>query len=63
MTNGTLGLDYHGEATDAIDYALEGGNDAWTQETEFLRCWREGNLDDWPDFYRWLKARQRRRAA
>lgn len=43
----------HGTATDAINYALsrETGGDAAT----FLYCWREGNLDEWPEYYGWLR--------
>jgi len=47
----------HGTAEQAIDFALAGNNEAWTQETEFLRCWRTGDLDEWTEFYPWL-ARQ-----
>lgn len=49
----------HGTAVQAIDYALAGNNSAWTQETEFLRAWREGDLDEIPDFYVWLNKQDR----
>lgn len=42
----------HGSAEDAIRYALDvEGEDPET----FLRCWREGRLDEWPEFYVWLR--------
>lgn len=42
----------HGTAVQAIDFALDiMRND--DPET-FLRCWREGDLEEWPEFYAWL---------
>lgn len=43
----------HGTAVQAIDYAL--GQTAGDVET-FLRAWREGSLEEWPEFYAWLAA-------
>lgn len=45
----------HGTANDAIDYALDGGGEAWTQTVEFLTAWRDGDLSEWPEYYRWLR--------
>jgi hypothetical protein len=45
----------HGEATDAIDYALDELRDF---TDTFLRCWREGNLTEWPEYYAWLDKRE-----
>lgn len=45
----------HGTANDAIEFAIAGNNAAWTQEVEFLRAWQTGDLDEWPEFYEWLR--------
>lgn len=44
----------HGPAQAAIDFLLD-HRQAPGEETEFLRAWREGDLDEWPEFYSWLK--------
>lgn len=45
----------HGTAQNAIDFVLSNGGEAGVGETEaFLRCWTEGDLGGWPDFYAWL---------
>jgi 8-oxo-dGTP diphosphatase len=51
----------HGSAADAIDFALD-TSDGLEADT-FLRRWREGDLDEWPDFYEWLAERERAVAA
>jgi hypothetical protein len=51
----------HGAAQDAIDFLLD-HRQAPGEETEFLRCWREGNLEEWPEYYAWLASRERRSA-
>lgn len=45
----------HGTASDAISFLLD-VQQAPGEETTFLRCWREGNLDEWPEYYEWLNA-------
>jgi hypothetical protein len=47
----------HGTHNQALDYALDhyprlpdGDGDPAT----FLRAWREGDLDEFPEFYAWL---------
>lgn len=42
----------HGTALQAIQYAVE-----WErlEADTFLKCWLEGDLDEWPEFYEWLK--------
>jgi hypothetical protein len=47
----------HGTATQAIDYAIDHEGSAFADA--FLRAWREGDLDEWPDFYAWLKQKER----
>lgn len=51
----------HGTCLQAINYALdvEGSGEA----VEFLRAWREGDLEEWPEFYAWLKTPAGERAA
>ena len=48
-TNRPLGN--HGTALQAITWALdhEDGN-----VDDFLRAWRIGDLEEWPDYYEWL---------
>lgn len=43
----------HGTANQAITYALDVLPDLFGG-MDFLQCWREGNLTDWPEFYAWL---------
>lgn len=45
----------HGTAQDAIDFILD-SPEPWAAG-EFLPRWREGNLDDWPEFYAFLAKR------
>lgn len=47
----------HGTALQAIQYATE-SYDAMSQEREFLKAWLEGDLDEWPKYYDWLKAKE-----
>lgn len=44
----------HGTALQAMQFATESYS-AMSQEREFLKGWMEGNLDEWPEFYEWLK--------
>lgn len=44
----------HGTAMQAINFALDHLS---IERDTFLKCWREGDLDEWPEFYVWL-ARQ-----
>jgi len=50
----------HGTAVQAIAYVLDTTQSAWTQETTFLKCWTEGELKDWPEFYVWLAQQEKR---
>lgn len=43
----------HGTAMDAINFVLDEPKMS-CDETTFLRCWRDGNLSEWPEFYAWL---------
>lgn len=44
----------HGTANQAINYVLSRA-DLGCPAKDFLKCWREGDLDEWPEFYVWLK--------
>lgn len=49
----------HGTAQDAIDFVLA---HCRTLECEtFLRGWREGWLEEWPEYYVWLADREAKR--
>lgn len=53
MINPSTGREYgdHGTGEQAIDFALDvEDGDAAT----FLNCWRHGELEEWPEFYKWL---------
>lgn len=45
----------HGSANEAIDFALdhEGTGMTW----EFLKSWRQGDLEEWPEYYAFLEER------
>ena len=45
----------HGTAEQAIAFALDAHSDT-LQTYEFLEAWRDGDLDEWPEFYPWLAA-------
>lgn len=45
----------HGTASQALEWALDGGDSDLGNQIEFLRAWREGDaFDEWPEFYGWL---------
>lgn len=44
----------HGTPLQAINFILDHSGVPWEADT-FLRSWREGDLDEWPDFYEWLE--------
>lgn len=44
----------HGSAHLAIEYVLSPGVDLGCPAEDFLGRWREGCLDEWPEFYDWL---------
>lgn len=44
----------HGTAVQAVAYALDVEQNTG-DAVVFLEHWREGNLDEWPEFYDWLK--------
>ncbi len=46
----------HGTAEQAIEYAM---NHADGEIDAFLRCWQQGALDEWPEFYTWLEGQER----
>lgn len=46
----------HGTANDAVEYALDEVD--IVEEGDFLRAWREGDLEEWPEFYTWLAKRE-----
>lgn len=49
----------HGTANDAVEFILNSPQIMAPDEgTEFLRAWREGDLDEWPEFYEWLAERE-----
>ncbi len=50
----------HGTAAQAIEYALEviPRSDCPEPDT-FLRAWREGDLEEWPEFYDWLRTQEK----
>lgn len=50
----------HGTCLQAINYALDHERD---DQVAFLRCWREGDLGEWPEFYVWLNSKDARSAA
>jgi hypothetical protein len=43
----------NGTAGQALEYALD-HMDNYADMDVFLRAWREGDLDEWPEFYTWL---------
>lgn len=52
-------MGYHGGYSHALDYALDvypndprGDGDGII----FLRAWREGDLEEWPEYYDWLRS-------
>jgi hypothetical protein len=47
----------HGSAEHALDYALDVAASNCEVET-FLTAWREGSLEEWPEFYAWLRERE-----
>lgn len=44
----------HGSHADALNFALD---HAGTEQAEFLRAWRYGDLGEWPEYYEWLAGR------
>jgi hypothetical protein len=51
----------HGTANDAIDFALD--TSSGLEAEDFLRAWRDGSLEEWPDYYVWLRKRDGGRMA
>lgn len=47
----------HGTAIEAIQFAAESGK-VPMEEAAFLKNWMEGNLDQFPEYYSWLKDRE-----
>ena len=53
----------HGTAQDAIDFVLDGFYTfdkvpGYGKAELFLENWRDGALDEWPEFYPWLDERK-----
>lgn len=48
----------HGTHAQALEFALNVHDDT-LQTYEFLKAWREGALDEWPEYYEWLERQQR----
>jgi hypothetical protein len=44
----------HGTALQAINFVLDRDKSDPFDKLEFLTAWREGNLDEWPEYYTWL---------
>lgn len=54
----------HGTANDAIEFVTSGAADCGPgEEADFLRAWQQGDLDEWPEFYAWLRKRDGGRMA
>ena len=51
----------HGTPLQAVTFALD--VDRSSDSFTFLKCWREGDLDDWPEYYAWLNTPEGKRAA
>jgi len=49
----------HGTALDAIRFVLDKSDSDPVNQVDFLRAWCEGALDEWPEFYDWLKSQGR----
>lgn len=53
----------HGTAVDAINFAVDEVPFGECPEPDtFLRAWREGDLEEWPEFYEWLAKEEEGRA-
>lgn len=44
----------YGSAGQAINWALDVMTDGDVEVAAFLKCWRMGALEEWPDFLAWL---------
>ena len=42
----------HGTPNQAIEWVIHVNRGG--QEREFLNCWQQGDLTQWPDYYEWL---------
>jgi hypothetical protein len=45
---------FHGGHSHAVDYMLDRMEADPGNQVEFLRAWREGNLEEWPEYYEHL---------
>jgi hypothetical protein len=43
----------HGTTQQALEFALDYIDDPY-DTIQFLKDWREAELDEWPEFYAWL---------
>jgi hypothetical protein len=43
----------YGDAGDALDFALDHIEDPF-ERSDFLECWRSGDVADWPEYFDWL---------
>lgn len=48
-------IGFHGGYSHAVDYALDHLEQDTANQIEFLRAWREGSLEEWPEYYDWLR--------
>lgn len=39
-----------GTAVQAIEFALTGIDDAWTDRCAFLEAWQHGDISEWPEY-------------
>ena len=50
----------HGTALNAVEFIVERREHTPGEEAAFLAAWLEGRtLDEWPDYYAWLRNRER----
>lgn len=47
---------FHGGYSHALDWMLDHMDSDTGNQIEFIRAWREGDLDEWPEYYDWLRS-------
>lgn len=45
----------HGTHLQALEYMLERMEEDPANQVAFIRAWRKGDLEEWPEFYEWLE--------
>jgi hypothetical protein len=48
-------IGYHGTHAHAIEYMLEVMESDPADQVEFIKGWRDGALDEFPEYYEWLR--------